>query len=281
MCSEQLSVWAKEWNASYLVCSDQLQLRTWSDDGWLDWLPSSLLGAIQNNATMDSLREAVRLSATSGSKVSYSDAVRFLLLYKFGGIYIDADVLLLRNMEPFSHYEFVHEWSWTEDINTAIMGSRRQSAFTAHMIQAAMSKAVGISSTGRVSFNLGQFNDHLYPLGLFTRLPAELAKQVHVLPSMLFDPIWLVADMQHVQDSALQWASGLRTWDDVFQPAVSNVYLPADIRDICRGAYAFHWHNRWDKPFVASSVMGLLSRSYGGFFSRSSPDAEGKLFSCS
>lgn len=60
---------------------------------------------------MTALRAAVRASAAAGSHVAYSDAVRFLVLYRFGGIYIDGDVLLLRNLEPFSHYDFVYEWS--------------------------------------------------------------------------------------------------------------------------------------------------------------------------
>ena len=50
------------------------------------------------------LRAAIHAGAATGSRVSYSDAVRFLVLPKFGGIYVDAHVLLLQNLEPFSHF---------------------------------------------------------------------------------------------------------------------------------------------------------------------------------
>jgi mannosyltransferase OCH1-like enzyme len=40
-----------------------------------------------------------------------SDAVRFVVLHKFGGMYIDADILLLHDLQPFYMYEFAYLWS--------------------------------------------------------------------------------------------------------------------------------------------------------------------------
>lgn len=39
-----------------------------------------------------------------------SDLTRLLVLYQMGGVWIDFDVLLLRDFSPLLHKEFVHEW---------------------------------------------------------------------------------------------------------------------------------------------------------------------------
>ncbi|KAG0373808.1 hypothetical protein BGX24_011223 [Mortierella sp. AD032] len=55
--------------------------------------------------------------------VALSDEARFLILNRNGGIYLDADVLLLKDMSPFfdSGIEFAYEWSNTGMYNTAIL----------------------------------------------------------------------------------------------------------------------------------------------------------------
>lgn len=55
--------------------------------------------------------------------VALSDEARFLILNRNGGIYLDADVLLLKDMSPLfdSGVEFAYEWSNTGMYNTAIL----------------------------------------------------------------------------------------------------------------------------------------------------------------
>ncbi|KAF9103877.1 hypothetical protein BGX27_010328 [Mortierella sp. AM989] len=55
--------------------------------------------------------------------VALSDEARFLILNRNGGIYLDADVLLLKDMSPFfdSGLEFAYEWSNTNMYNTAVL----------------------------------------------------------------------------------------------------------------------------------------------------------------
>jgi hypothetical protein len=65
------------------------------------------------------------LSTVNENPVAYSDFIRFLVLYKYGGIYTDGDVLYLRDMRPFWKKNFVYRWSFARDYNTAIMGLQR------------------------------------------------------------------------------------------------------------------------------------------------------------
>ncbi|KAG0236565.1 hypothetical protein BGW42_003220 [Actinomortierella wolfii] len=55
--------------------------------------------------------------------VALSDEARFLILNRNGGVYLDADVLLLRDLSPLydAGIEFAYEWSHTLMYNTAIL----------------------------------------------------------------------------------------------------------------------------------------------------------------
>ncbi|KAG0283828.1 hypothetical protein BGZ96_011806 [Linnemannia gamsii] len=85
-----------------------------------------------DNGTNDSqeqkLKEPEQEKGTTGHQqpvkpVALSDEARFLILNRNGGIYLDADVLLLKDMSPFfdSGVEFAYEWSNTGMYNTAIL----------------------------------------------------------------------------------------------------------------------------------------------------------------
>jgi hypothetical protein len=39
-----------------------------------------------------------------------SDLLRLLVMFRFGGVWIDMDVLLIRDFSPLLHEEFVHQW---------------------------------------------------------------------------------------------------------------------------------------------------------------------------
>ena len=42
-----------------------------------------------------------------------SDLFRLLVLHKYGGFYIDMDVLVLRDLSPLNSYEFLYQWGAT------------------------------------------------------------------------------------------------------------------------------------------------------------------------
>ncbi|KAG0198842.1 hypothetical protein BGX28_007774 [Mortierella sp. GBA30] len=82
----------------------------------------------ENAKTQELERELESLSSQEQEQkpvkpVALSDEARFLILNRNGGIYLDADVLLLKDMSPFhdSGIEFAYEWSHTRMYNTAIL----------------------------------------------------------------------------------------------------------------------------------------------------------------
>ncbi|KAF9301264.1 hypothetical protein BGZ74_006931 [Mortierella antarctica] len=77
----------------------------------------------QNSANTTGAINVTITTTTNITPVAFSDEVRFLILYWYGGMYLDADTLLLRDMSPIydTGLEFAYEWSNLKIYNTAIM----------------------------------------------------------------------------------------------------------------------------------------------------------------
>lgn len=279
MCREQLQKWAEQWDAPYFLCSDQIQFRSWSNDEWLSWLPEAMLNKVVKSAVnMTALQSAVSASASSGSRVSYSDAVRFLVLYKYGGIYTDGDVLLLRNMEPLGHFDFVYEWSFVKQgMNTAVFGALQQSPFALAVIEAALGKAIAVGDAGNVTFDPRLFNGNFHPLTVLRRVPPKIAEPVQPLPSIPFDPVWLTLDTPVKSTHNITQIHKVRDWKDFFTQPPAHLMPPKVATDIFKGAFTHHWHNNWHMPFEKSSLIGQLVGEFDAFLAGKQPNKAGAM----
>jgi WD repeat and SOF domain-containing protein 1 len=281
-----LQQWAKQWAAPYFLCSDQLQFRHWTNDVWLDWIPDSFAERLSTDnvtVTLASLRHAVSATAAPGSKVGYSDAVRFFVLFKYGGIYTDGDVLLLRSMQPLAHLDFLYEWSFVRGgTNTAVFGLRRRSRFAGAVIQHALRQSLHVNGTnGQLTFDVRVFSSLFHPLSVLKRVSAEAREGVHTLPSILFDPVWLPLDANatkkhHPNNHAVLHC--VRAWADVFVAPPAHLTLPASAREFFRGAFAHHWHNNWGQPLEPRSMMGQWVALYDRFLAGQALGAEGARY---
>ncbi|KAK3808600.1 MAG: hypothetical protein J3Q66DRAFT_392095 [Benniella sp.] len=81
--------------------------------------------------------------------VALSDEARFLILYRYGGMYLDADVLLLRDMSPLydAGMEFAYEWSNTGMYNTAVLRLNRGSSVARRILDGAKAREQEIMAT--------------------------------------------------------------------------------------------------------------------------------------
>lgn len=50
-----------------------------------------------------------------------TDVARIIVLQRWGGIYLDSDVLILRNLEPFRYYEMVVGWPENKYMGTQVL----------------------------------------------------------------------------------------------------------------------------------------------------------------
>lgn len=109
--------------------------------------------------------------------VVLSDTARWLLLHRYGGVYLDADTLLLRDWEELWGYRgaFAYRWSRLPDYNTAILKMNKGSALGTFLLRTALRNGMD-----------------LHPMTIWRYIKdAGLEWLLYRLPDALFDPAWL------------------------------------------------------------------------------------------
>lgn len=109
--------------------------------------------------------------------VVLSDMARFLLCHRFGGVYLDADTLFLRDWEELWGWKgaFAYRWSWHDDYNTAALKMSKGSALGTFILRTAFKN---------------DFDFH--PMTITNYLKdAHLEDLLFRLPDAMFDSAWL------------------------------------------------------------------------------------------
>lgn len=123
------------------------------------------------------------------SSIELSDFVRFFILDIYGGIYTDGDVIYLKNMQPFWYFNFAYRWSFTSNLNNAVIGLNNHSLF-----KNLLELIKGYSSTADKL--LKNFNPFMlsYAITVLNKGTIFGYESFNILHSHLFDPIWLCND---------------------------------------------------------------------------------------
>lgn len=102
---------------------------------------------------------------------------RFVLTHRYGGVYLDADNILLRDWEEIWnwHGAFAYRWSRLEKYNTAILKMQRGSALGNFIFRSAVANGLDF---------------HPMTVSRYTR-DAGLEGLLLRLPDALFDSAWL------------------------------------------------------------------------------------------
>ena len=112
--------------------------------------------------------------------VILSGLVRFVLCHRYGGVYLDVDMLFLRDWEELWGWSgsFSYRWSHEVRYNTAVLRLRKGSALGTFLLRTALFNNMDFHPT-TVS---GYLKD------------ARLEKLLYRVPDALFDPAWLNTD---------------------------------------------------------------------------------------
>lgn len=126
-----------------------------------------------------------RLGSTSANtydrlSVVLSDMARFILCHRFGGIYLDADTVLLRDWEELFGWRgaFAYRWSRLPTYNTAVLHLNKGSALGTFLFRTAFRN---------------DFDFHPMTVGKYTK-DAFLEGLLLRLPDAMFDPAWLAQE---------------------------------------------------------------------------------------
>ena len=157
-----------------------------------------------------------------------SDLFRLIILNKYGGFYIDMDVLLLRNISPINHLEFVYQWgssgfSQGEPsifANNAIMRFNKNSDISNEYLEILMNNPPSQASK----------NTTYWGRDLLEKLKKN---SILILPGAWFDPEF-----------------GL--------DGSKNKPFKNESFDLYKGSFAWHWHNQWDSEIEVGSKFEVL-----------------------
>lgn len=163
------------------------------------------------------------------------DLFRLLVLHKYGGFYIDMDVLVLRNMRPLNNYEFLYQWGSSGfevdhpniTMNGAVMRFNKGSSLSEEALT-----ILGHIPPAKNTMNWGS--------GLYSKITSE---ELMVFPGVWFNSEW-------GREGAMDWYMINRGRVDMYD-----------------GAFTWHWHNKWNVVPEVGSKFQILEHMISNKFS--------------
>ncbi|KAF9020979.1 glycosyltransferase family 32 protein, partial [Hymenopellis radicata] len=180
------------------------------------------------------------------------DLIRLLLLWNYGGVWVDMDSLLTRDLDPLLEHEFVTQWDCYDKLyqpfNGALMRFRKHSPYLCEAFH------IMLTSTPPRADST-DWGSTLY-LKLWRRLIAGSIPPFKILPFCFSDgrscrldnrlPDPFVPD-----DSKGKWTMGL------------GMEEGGPLDKVLNNVFGVHLHNQWDKEFPKNGwVDRLLLRRY-------------------
>ena len=153
----------------------------------------------------------------------FSDFFQLFVLWRYGGIYFDADMVLLRDLYPLWGLNFEYQWSFIpEKFNNAVQGLRKGEG----------EKLIIHGGKLRATSCCRGWGATLW------RAMVVKASNTYGLPCSAFDPFWLRMDGHHtgeLQHPTLNYPPNAdRHW--LFTQPYQKT------KDWYRGAFGIHWH---------------------------------------
>ncbi|KAF7346844.1 Snorna binding protein [Mycena sanguinolenta] len=166
--------------------------------------------------------------------VILSDMARFVLCHRFGGVYLDADTILLRDWEELWGWKgaFAYRWARHPKYNTAVLRMNRGSALGSFLFRTALRNGLDFHP-----MTVSRYTKDAYLEGLLLRLP-----------DALFDAAWLNTE-EYQRDRPPQ--PYFTAFGDFFDTPELNSAAPQALGfdGFFKGSYSYHFHNFWWKPF--------------------------------
>lgn len=169
------------------------------------------------------------------------DLFRILILYKYGGFYLDVDNVLYRDFSIFWDQEFMYTWSHMVDrINGAVMHLKKESKLAGQLLDEILSTPPRKNST-------------CWSCDSYMRV-REKNKEWSVLPCAFFNPEW----QYHLTNEQKKGKTKEDTdlMDLILRPFnkhnMSNEFFD--------GTFSWHWHNQWLENIELGSKWDLVEK---------------------
>ena len=161
-----------------------------------------------------------------------SDLFRLLILHKYGGFYLDMDVLVLRNLLPLNNYEFVYQWGTSGfrgeefKMNNAVIKLDKKSDTSLEFLE--------LLKKTPPSKNTSCWGSQMFPS--ITR------NNILTLPGIWFNPEW------------------------GFEGTLCQPFIKVDNVEMFDGSFTWHWHNKWDDEIQVGSKFQILEEKHDKIF---------------
>lgn len=183
--------------------------------------------------TFPRIEESLNYSLKDSRKYLLSDLIRLLVLYEFGGIYLDCDTITLRNLSALTRSDFAYHWGdsgfnnrYKLKINNAIIGFKRESKNCKTLIDACLAKKSPLF--GSTAFGSDIFVDKYKVI------------DVEIYPCPFFNPEFGL--FQEPLNPMKKWEKSGLEFD---------------------GSFTWHWHNRWNEVPEVGCKFDLLTKKLG------------------
>ncbi|RXW22911.1 hypothetical protein EST38_g2926 [Candolleomyces aberdarensis] len=184
----------------------------------------------------DMLNRAGSKSVSSYDRLSVilSDMARFILCHRYGGIYLDADTIFLRDWEELWGWKgaFAYRWSRLPRYNTAVLKLNKGSALGKFLFRSALKNNLDF---------------HPMTVSRYTK-DAYLEPLLLRLPDALFDSAWLNTEDYQMDRPPQPFFTN---FEHFFETPSNSGAAPQALGfdGFFKGAYSYHFHNFWWKPF--------------------------------
>ncbi|KAF8320494.1 hypothetical protein DL93DRAFT_2131717 [Clavulina sp. PMI_390] len=209
--------------------------------------------SIEEKVKGTALEGSPRIKGTHDSKAWVDgDLVRLLVLWHWGGVWVDMDSLLTRDLTPLLDHEFVTQWDCYDKVyqpmNGALMHFRQRSPYLCEAFHIMASPKNPPPRPG--STDWGSLLYHK----LWRRLLAAGIPPFHVLPSCFSEGRSCRMDNRipdPFKPDPKSWAAG------------RGVGEGEELDQVLRKIFVVHLHNQWHKAFPKDGwVDRLLLRRY-------------------
>ena len=199
-------------------------------------------------------------TSTAFDPVQISDTVRFVVLHLHGGVYLDMDVLLLRDMRPLllSQTPFAEQWverCAVSDYNTAVISIPANSSLSTYLLRGGvrMGMAFHPKVIGRMMWRDGRNNElKMLHNSFFDPLVTNLRRRATDRCTVPCHKNFESAFMRNVDEAENEWVAykgepGL---------PVEGMWPPTNrsLEHFFRGAWAYHIHNQVCFSLLSSTL---------------------------
>jgi len=183
------------------------------------------------------------------------DVARYMMLDAYGGIWLDADTVVLRELSPLVGLAFGYTTDWNDQsnfwqkmgvtpapwlhgqfVNNAVIGVEREGSC---LTQELLARVAEKQQTFGSYFEFGPF--------LFMNMTEN---SFHPVPGCFFEP----ASASEGLDPALLAPPVEELFEETAQSAQHASMLQSGM-----ASFTYHWHNRWDEDFAPGSAFAILA----------------------